>query len=51
METRHKTIEKKETVIGVPMIKNELKLDIGTPEMYWNSLQISHKYSQNLLIK
>jgi len=38
-------IDKKEPINGVPMIKNELKLDIGTPEMYWDSLQISHKYS------
>ena len=34
-------LEKK--VIGIPMIKNEKKLDIGTPEMYWDSLNISYK--------
>jgi UTP--glucose-1-phosphate uridylyltransferase len=44
-------INKKESVMGVPMIKNELKLDIGTPEMYWDSLRVSHKYSQNSSIK
>jgi glucose-1-phosphate thymidylyltransferase len=38
-------ISKNMKVNGVKLIANELRLDIGTPETYWNALEVSYNFA------
>ena len=38
-------IDRGRKVVAVTLNPNELRLDIGTPETYWEAIKISHEYS------